>query len=123
MQTPLRKIAIFDDDEDILSICSIILEEVGWNVTTFTNCNDILDKVKETDPDVIIMDNWIPDAGGIQATQLLKNSLELKHIPVIYFSANSEIKSLMKQAGAQGYLAKPFDIEELKEVINLVLPI
>ena len=120
-KTPNRKIIIFDDDEDILSICSYILEEQGWQVHTFTDCNDIEKKVSAVAPDVILMDNWIPDAGGIIATQTLKKSAELKHIPVIYFSANSDIQLLASHAGAQAYLAKPFDLEDLERVINDVL--
>ena len=116
-----KKIIIFDDDEDILSICSYILEEQGWQVHTFTDCNNITEKVAGVLPDVILMDNWIPDAGGIVATQTLKKDEALKHIPVVYFSANSDIQLLADHAGAETYLAKPFDLEELERVINTVL--
>jgi two-component system cell cycle response regulator DivK len=116
-----KKIIIFDDDEDILSICSFILEEQGWKVHTFTNCNTIAERVSDILPDVILMDNWIPDEGGIMATQRLKRNEKLKSIPVIYFSANSDIQLLADHAGAESYLAKPFDLEELERVINTVL--
>ncbi|WP_253187547.1 response regulator, partial [Mucilaginibacter polytrichastri] len=108
MDASTKKIIIFDDDEDILSICSYILEEQGWEVHTFTDCNNIVEKVSSLNPSVILMDNWIPDAGGIIATQTLKKSEDLKHIPVIYFSANSDIQLLAEHAGAETYLAKPF---------------
>ncbi|MES2376419.1 MAG: response regulator [Bacteroidota bacterium] len=115
-----RKIIIFDDDEDILSICNYILEEKGWEVYTFTDCNSITERVSDIMPDVILMDNWIPDAGGIIATQTLKKVDDLKAIPVIYFSANSDIQLLASHAGAETYLAKPFDLEELERVISTV---
>ncbi|MBD1393713.1 response regulator [Mucilaginibacter glaciei] len=121
MNNKAKKIIIFDDDEDILSICSYILEEQGWEVFTFTDCNNIIEKVSGIDPVVILMDNWIPDAGGIIATQSLKKDEHWKHIPVIYFSANSDIQLLADHAGAETYLAKPFDLEELERVINTVL--
>ena len=116
-----KKIVIFDDDEDILSICSFILEEQGWKVYAYTDCNQITEKISAVLPDIIIMDNWIPDDGGIIATQTLKKNEQLKDIPVIYFSANSDIQLLADHAGAEGYLAKPFDLEELDRVINTVL--
>ncbi|WP_345949861.1 MULTISPECIES: response regulator [unclassified Mucilaginibacter] len=116
-----KKIVIFDDDEDILSICAYILEEQGWEVHTFTDCNNITEKVSSVMPSVILMDNWIPDAGGIVATQTLKNNEELKNIPVVYFSANSDIQLLAGHAGAETYLAKPFDLDELERTINEVL--
>lgn len=121
MDRPQKKIVIFDDDEDILSICVYILEEQGWEVHAFTNCNDIVERITAIVPDVILMDNWIPDEGGIIATQNLKKEQRLKHIPVIYFSANSDIQLLANQAGAEGYLAKPFDLAELDRVISGVL--
>jgi two-component system cell cycle response regulator DivK len=116
-----RKIIIFDDDEDILSICIYVLEEQGWEVHAFTDCNNVTEKVSGIHPDVILMDNWIPDAGGIIATQTLKKNDELKNIPVIYFSANSDIQLLANHAGAESYLAKPFDLHQLENVINNVL--
>lgn len=119
--TSPKRIVIFDDDEDILSICSYILEEQGWEVHTFTDCNSITEKVANVQPQVILMDNWIPDAGGIIATQTLKNDEALKDIPVVYFSANSDIQLLADHAGAETYLAKPFDLDELERVINEVL--
>ena len=116
-----RKIIIFDDDEDILSICSYVLEEQGWEVHTFTDCGDITEKVSAIHPNVILMDNWIPDAGGIVATQKLKNMVSLRDIPVVYFSANSDIQLLADRAGAEAYLAKPFDLQELENIINKVI--
>jgi DNA-binding NtrC family response regulator len=116
-----RKIIIFDDDEDILSICSYVFEEQGWDVYTFTDCNDVTERVSEIRPNVILMDNWIPDTGGIAATQKLKNVSDLKGIPVVYFSANSDIQLLATNAGAEAYLAKPFDLEDLEHVIDKVI--
>lgn len=120
-ETSTRKVIIFDDDEDILSICNYILQEQGWEVHTYTDCNNIAEKVLDVMPNVILMDNWIPDAGGIVATQILKNNQELKNIPVVYFSANSDIQLLAQQAGAETYLAKPFDLDELERIINKVV--
>ena len=116
-----KKIIIFDDDEDILSVCTYVLEEQGWDVNVFTDCNQIIEKVSNIMHDVILMDNWIPDTGGIVATQALKNNDTLKNIPVVYFSANSDIQLLAKQAGAEAYLAKPFDLEDMERVIDHVL--
>ncbi len=116
-----KRILILDDDSDILSICTYILEEMGWEVHTRTNCNNILDIVREVQPHVILMDNWIPDSGGIIATQTIKADPEFRSIPIIYFSANHDIKNLSKEAGANTYLEKPFDISQIEEVINSVL--
>ena len=113
-----KKVFIFDDNTDILELCTIILEDAGYEIKTSSTSNDIIDQVNAYTPDIIFMDNWLPDVGGIDATRALKNDEELKHIPVIYFSANNDVKSLAEQAGADGYLSKPFDIAALEEIVS-----
>lgn len=113
-----KSILIFDDDKDILFVCSYLLEEMGWQVHTRTNCNNILELVREVKPTIILMDNWIPDTGGIVATQTLKADKELRSIPVIFFSANGDIKKSCIEAGADTYLSKPFDIADFEKIIN-----
>lgn len=116
-----KRVLIFDDDTDILSICTYILQELGWEVHTRLDCNNILQVIEEIMPDVILMDNWIPDSGGIIATQQIKSHPTLKSIPVIYFSANHDIKNLSIQAGADTYLEKPFDISQFESIIKSVV--
>lgn len=113
-----KSIFIFDDDEDLLYLCTYLLEEMGCNVHTQSNCNNIIEVLKEVKPDIILMDNWIPDSGGIVATQLIKTDPELSSIPVIFFSANNDIEKLSEEARADRYLSKPFDIIEFEQVIN-----
>lgn len=111
------RIMIFDDDTDLLEVCSIVLKSKNYDVTGLSKCNDILHEVKTFSPNVILMDNWIPDFGGVKATQQLKNDMLLKSIPVIFFSANDRVQDLATEAGAEFYLQKPFEIEELENVV------
>jgi len=113
-----KKVFVFDDNTDILELCTIILEDAGYEVKTSSTSNQIVDQVMAYMPDVIFMDNWLPDVGGIDATRELKAHEDLKRIPVIYFTANNDVKSLAAQAGADGYLSKPFDIQELENIIQ-----
>lgn len=112
-----NKIIIFDDDAEILHICAIILESKGFDVVTETSCENVVQKVMASDANVILMDNSIPDTGGVIATRSLKQSSFTHHIPVIFFSANSNVAALSEQAGAEFYLAKPFDITELEDAV------
>ncbi|MBE5317934.1 response regulator [Pedobacter sp. MR2016-19] len=113
-----KKIFVFDDNRDILDLCTFILEDAGYEIKTSENANNIEEQVAAYMPDLIFMDNWLPDLGGIQATRALKSHSDLKHIPVIYFSANNDISSLADEAGADGYLSKPFDIAALEEIVK-----
>ena len=117
-----KKVFIFDDNTDILELCTFILEDAGYEIKTSSTSNNIIDQVSAYIPDIIFMDNWLPDVGGIEATRELKGHETLKHIPVIYFSANNDVMLLADQAGADGYLSKPFDIQDLENIILKHLP-
>ena len=112
-----KKILILDDDESILMISRYILEEHGWEVATSTDCINIIEKVTSINPDIILIDNQIPDTGGIFATQLLKQDNDLKQIPVILFSAHFDIEKMAKVAGANFFLSKPLDLQEFEEAL------
>lgn len=114
-----RTVLIFDDDIEILQICSIILEGKGFRVVTENSCTDVMKKVIDCAADVILMDNSIPPTGGIEATRIVKENENTKHIPVIFFSANSHVTFLSEQAGADFCLPKPFDINQLEEMVSL----
>lgn len=113
-----KKVFVFDDNVDILDLCTIILEDAGYDIKTSSTSNNIIDQVIAYTPDIIFMDNWLPDVGGIDATRALKRHGTLKNIPVIYFSANNDVESLAQLAGADGFLSKPFDIQELEDIIS-----
>lgn len=115
-----RRILIFDDNTDVLSICQYILEELDFEVHTRTNCNNIISVLTEIQPDIILMDNRIPDKGGISATRTIKNDPVYKNTPVIYFTANNDIESLAKIAGADAIITKPFDIDELESIVSSI---
>lgn len=112
-----KKILIFDDDTTLLELISIIFEDGGYEVDISQTSHDILEKVSVFRPDLILMDNWIPNIGGIEATKLLKSQEEFKHIPVIYVTANNDIEALAETAQADDHVAKPFDLEDLEQKV------
>jgi len=116
-----KKVLILDDDIDILQICTIVLKKKGFDVSTVNNSSQIVDRVRAFQPDVILMDNWIPGPGGIEATKELKNTPDLHNIPVIFFSANSNVTQLAHEATADYFLQKPFDITELEAIVQVAL--
>lgn len=112
-----KKILIFDDDTTLLELISMIFEDGGYEVDISQTSHNILEKVSEFHPDIILMDNWIPNIGGIEATKLLKSKEEFQNIPVIYVTANNDIENLAKTANADDYVAKPFDLEDLEQKV------
>jgi CheY-like chemotaxis protein len=116
-----KRVLILDDDIDILQICTIVLKKKGFDVQTFNNSSQVLSQVRSYQPDVILMDNWIPGPGGIEATRLLKLDPDTQHIPVIFFSANSNVTQLAHEARADYFLQKPFDITELEGIVQMAI--
>jgi CheY-like chemotaxis protein len=116
-----KKVLILDDDIDILQICTIVLKKKGFDVQTLNNSNQVVHQVRSFAPDVILMDNWIPGPGGIEATRLLKLDPDTHDIPVIFFSANSNVTQLARDARADYFLQKPFDITELEGIVQTAL--
>jgi two-component system cell cycle response regulator DivK len=111
-------VLIFDDDADLLDICSIVLKSRGLEVTGRINCTEIIKDLETCRPNVIIMDNWIPDKGGVKAIQVIKSIDEFKDIPVIFFTANTNIEQLASEAGADYFLQKPFELSELENLVD-----
>ena len=117
-KTLMKRILVCDDDLDILDILEYALTDSGWDVVKSYNVDDIINKVEKANPSVIIMDNWLPGVGGIEATQTIKSHPEYHKIPVIYLTANNDIETLAGKAGADLSLPKPFDLDNLTKLVE-----
>ncbi|MDZ4808990.1 MAG: response regulator [Bacteroidota bacterium] len=113
----MKKVLVYDDDVDILGLCATILKLQGFDVLCKDNCKELITDIESYKPDVILMDNWLPDIGGVKAIQLIKSIEHLKQIPVVFFSANSQVEELAKEAGADYMLQKPFELDDLEKII------
>jgi CheY-like chemotaxis protein len=107
---------ICDDDQAILEACSIILRE-KYRVETAENCEDIINKIKEARPDIILMDIMIP-GGGAEAVETIRQSEETRKIPVVVFSALNEVQEISRRLKADGVISKPFDISTLMKIVD-----
>jgi two-component system cell cycle response regulator DivK len=114
-------ILLFDDEGDIRELCSLILSSRGYTVSTCDSSNKVLEAVENARPDLIFMDNWIPGVGGIEATRQIKSHPLFHATPVVLLSANADLHVLAMQAGADGYISKPFEISDLEEMIHKTL--
>jgi CheY-like chemotaxis protein len=111
-------VLIFDDNREILVACKMILERGNYRVETRRSCENIIEDISRVKPDIILMDLWIPEIGGENAINLMKNNKGTQHIPVVLFSANVEIEEICKRANANAFLKKPFEIADLLHIIN-----
>lgn len=116
------RILIFDDEHDILEVTELALGRY-YKVKGCDNVSKPVDLAKSFKPDLILMDIWIPEIGGEEATRLLKSDEDTKDVPVVMFSANQEIQDIAGRAGADGFIKKPFNLKALKEYIDTLLSI
>lgn len=116
-----KRVLIFDDDEGVREVSTLILESEGYEVETRKNSINVIKTLEQVRPHLIMMDYWIPGEGGIEATKKIKKSEEFREVPVVFFSASNEVKQLGKEAGADAFLAKPFDLGELEEIVQKLL--
>jgi CheY-like chemotaxis protein len=108
---------IFDDDQDVLLMCGIVLQKQGYEVNTCHVTDDIVSRVADARPDLVIMDNKIPPYGGISATQILKKDPATRDIPVLFFSANLQVEQLSQEAGADAFIQKPFNLSDFENTV------
>ena len=104
-----------DDDDVIRQLITVNLELEGFEVTTATDGQDCLDKVKSVDPLVITLDIMMPRLDGWEAASRLRADPDTSDIKVVLLSARAQEADLQRgdRIGVDAYLTKPFDPDEL----------
>lgn len=116
--TIMKNILICENDEDIVFACRVFLENRKYKVTVCKSTDELFEKLNTELPDLILMDIWIPTQGGEEATKIIKKSPKYQSVKIFMFSANSELEAITKRAGADGFLAKPFNLSQLLEIVE-----
>jgi two-component system phosphate regulon response regulator PhoB len=121
MSTVKKRILVIEDDKDIRDTIVYILEEEDYEVKS-SGDSKILKSINSYKPDLILLDNWLTDwksdANGQQLSKELKSDPVTSHIPIIIISAVSNVKEIAEAGLANGYLQKPFDLNELVAVVK-----
>ena len=110
-----KKILIIDDDLDILLALQALLEDAGYNVEVSEQIQNVLLATRDTSdlPDILLLDMLLSGQDGRKITKQLKSQDSTKHIPIILFSAYPSAEDYAHLAGANDFIAKPFDIDVL----------
>ena len=110
------KVIFIDDDPDHLLICRLVFEKQNFDVSLFTHCasvDEFITSVASLCPDIIYVDHEMPGIDGGTIIRALKANPSTAKVPVLYFSGHTDIDELAKKYGADGYVCKPFDIDEI----------
>ncbi len=119
MEQQAKKILVVDDDPDILDALQFLLEFAGYDVKT-SEKGEYVENLRDTNggfPDLIILDVLLSGKDGRLICQKLKSQHETKHIPIIMISAHPNAKQSVAAVGADDFMAKPFDADELLAMV------
>jgi DNA-binding response OmpR family regulator len=115
-----KKIMIADDDPGIVDAIELLLEFEGYQVTSTVDGADVLE-LKDELPDLLLLDIWMSGEDGREICKKFKQFELTRNIPVIMISASRDIKDSAMAAGADDFLAKPFEMNDLLTKINNLL--
>ena len=112
---PVKKILVVDDSPTERHFLTELLTKNGYQVITAESGEESINKAKSESPDLVLMDVVMPGLNGFQATRTLTRDEATKHIPVIVCTSKGQETDKIwgLRQGAQDYLVKPVDSEEL----------
>jgi CheY-like chemotaxis protein len=122
---PVAKILVVDDDPTVTQLLKMLLSMEGHQTTVINDSNETLEVANQLHPDLITLDLMMPGLTGFELCELLHNDPRFANIPILIISARDDAESMEKthQAGARGYITKPFSVETLiqrvKELTSL----
>ncbi len=110
------KILIVEDDFDISNMLRIFFSGQGYQVDVAARGNDALDQCRKGLPDLVVLDIMLPDMDGYAVCKAMRTTTRTSHIPIIFLTQKDERSDKIAglELGADDYITKPFDIEELK---------
>ncbi len=118
-----RTIFIADDELDFVSTLKSRLEFEGFGVTTAADGREAVQRITREKPDLVLLDIMMPAMNGYQVCRELKGQADTRAIPILMLTAKSQESDKFwgKEAGADDYVTKPFDMEELIDKIKGML--
>ena len=121
----MKKILIVDDEQDIVESLRFILEGYNYACYCAYNGEDGLNMAREIEPDLIILDVMMPRINGYKISRLLKFDKKYRDIPILMITARSqeEDKLIGEETGANEYITKPFDLDEVLKLVQKYLEI
>jgi DNA-binding response OmpR family regulator len=110
-----KKILVVDDEVDLVKTIQFSLELEGYEVLVSYNGEDALAQARNEKPDLILLDIMLPKLDGYKVCRFLKFDEQYKHLPILMMTAKTQEKDKLmgKETGADEYITKPFDMEEL----------
>ncbi len=116
-----KNIYLVEDDADIRELIRYLLSKYGYNVFQCATAHIFREKMKELFPDLIILDIMLPDGNGVDICTEIKSNEATRHIPVLLMSANINNALKFNESAAEGFISKPFNIDDLLEKVQHIV--
>ena len=116
-----ERILVVDDDTDILEFVEPFLSEQGYQVRTSPG-GLIFQHVQRDIPDLILLDIFLHERDGRVICKQLKANALTSHIPIILFSAHAFGENVLHESGADDFISKPFNLQDLSAIVRKNLP-
>ena len=109
-------VLIVDDDRQILSLVTDVLQRAGYETQTAENGKEAVELARVLKPALVLCDASMPEMPGVDVVQVLKSDTTTAHIPIVLMSAFHA--STFENAGADAFVGKPFHVDELVAVVS-----
>lgn len=119
MNDRLTTILVVDDDPDISMMLRLMLEYKGYHVKTADRQEEIYRVLDNQHVDLIIMDMLLSGVNGTDICQTLKQNKDYGRVPLMMISAHPNAKEICQEAGADDFISKPFDMQDILNKIAL----
>lgn len=118
-----KRILVIEDDPDIAITMKYMLNKKGYEVSVSNNGREGFDRIKQELPDLVILDLILPDLAGEEVCREVRKDDNLKNTPIIMVTAKySDVDKVVGRViGANRYMTKPFDMEELLEGVESLI--
>jgi DNA-binding response OmpR family regulator len=117
-----KRILVIDDDTAILEAFELMLRFAGYEVDVSTkNGPVVFKKIRQKPPDLIILDILLSGSDGRTIAKHLKAEVTTKHIPIIMVSAHPNMAKSALESGADEFISKPFEIDDILERVEKYL--
>lgn len=113
-----KKVLVLDDDEGILEGFKAMLESEGYDVSTSTDPYHLQSIPASQYPDLILLDVLLSGEDGREVCKILKKHKSIRKIPLLMMSAALNMEQSVLEAGADGFLKKPFEMDEMLRIID-----
>lgn len=115
-----HKILLCEDDPGVRESVSMLLKIVGYEVEAIDRAEKVKAMLEVFDPNLLLIDLWLPNVSGDACIRNIRKR-EVGRLPIILFSANTEVRRIARECDADDYLIKPFEIEELENKVRVLL--